>query len=286
MITPASRAAKWAPDEPDGCREHVDALTVQTDTFSIKTDTDTAVETERQRSDEPNACGYPADTSNAYTDMHSIESDVRTANKAARQRSDEPNACGNSTDASSVHTDTQDVQTGALTPYARKTATPNPTFQWKWVSLRGIDIYIPLNVPINNSSRTFIFGRVEGGEEQVTVRAVDETAGNDDGDRNGGDRNMNSTTSIGNVDSTQVEAVLLAVLSWPPTNHAEHPYEPARRQHQRGKLKIKCIKVSQARNGKTTHLQHTHAMRPPEIPSQHSNRVIGPICRRRSLKIE
>ena len=251
----------------------MDALTVQTDTYSIKTDTDTAadeaetvktrpndlktqnspVETERQRSDEPNACGYPADTSNAYTDMHSIESDVRTAvnvperirthrnhlkppdspNKAARQRSDEPNACGNSTDASSVHTDTQDVQTGTLTPadkaesvktrqtdskmqgspYARKTATPNPTFQWKWVSLRGIDIYIPLNVPINNSSRTFIFGQVEGGEEQVTVRAVDETAGNDDGDRNGGDRNMNSTTSIGNVDSTQVEAVLLATDS-------------------------------------------------------------------------
>jgi len=127
------------------------------------------------------------------------------------------------------------------------------------------------------------------------MRVINETAGNGDGRWNGGDSDVNGTTSSSNVDSTRVEAALLATDSqqtrshlitqnndlpvsfWPPIQPADRPYRPARHQRRRRKLKIEHIKVSQARNGKTTHLQCTHATWAPKIPSQHSNRVIGPI---------
>jgi len=91
------------------------------------------------------------------------------------------------------------------------------------------------------------------------ARVVDETAGDGNGRWNGGDSDVNSTTSSGNVDLTQVEAVLLATDSqqmcscqitrkydlpvsfWPPIQPADQPYGPARCQHRCGRFKIEQI---------------------------------------------
>ena len=115
---------------------------------------------------------------------------------------------------------------------------------------------------------------------------------------------MNGTTSNFSVDSTRVNAALLAtdsqqtrssqiprrydspVSSWPPTNHAEHPYGPARHNRRRGKLKIERINDNHAQRCKTTHLRRAHGAQSPDIPSKRCDRVVAPIHQRDRIKFE
>jgi hypothetical protein len=298
------------------------------------------------RSDAMDGFGSHTDTSNTCTDAHTVgnetespgieartvrtlQNESKTNNspvETASQRSDEPNGCRDRTDASSVRTDAHSVETHARTaanaperirtrqtdskpqnsPYMRETATPKSTYRWRRVSVDGINVYLPLNAPIDDSSRMFVFERVEGGVEQIVARVVDETTGDGDGRWNGGDGSMDGTTSGNSIDPTRVNAALLAtdsqqtrsrritrnddlpVSSWPPIQPADRPYGPARHQRRRGKLKIERINdksISQTPRAETTHLARTHAAQPHGNPSKRFHRVHTPIRRRDPIKI-
>jgi len=247
--------------------------------------------------------------------------------ETASQRSDEPNGCRDRTDASSVRTDTHSVETHARTaanaperirtrqtdskpqnsPYMRETATPKSTYRWRRVSVDGINVYVPLNAPIDDSSRMFVFERVEGGVEQIVARVVDETTGDGNGRWNGGDGSVDGTTSGNSIDLTQVNAALLAtdsqqtrsrritrnddlpVSSWPPIQPADRPYGPARHQRRPGKLKIEQINdksISQTPEVETTHLQRRRFAQPCENPSRRCWKVHRPTRQHGMLKIE
>jgi len=281
------------------------------------------VETAWQCSDEPNACRHHSDVSSVQTDAPSVQMDALTpANGTERvrtrqirpkppdspagsatSRSDATDSFGSHTDTSSVCTDvhcavngtktaanrTEHVKTRQMesktrnSPHTRKNATPKYIYRWKRVSVGDGDVYVPQNTPIDTASRNFVFGRVEGGVEAIAPKVVDETTGDGDGRWNGGDGDVNGTTSSGNVDSTQVEAALLATDSqqtcssritrrndlpvsfWPPIQPADRPYGPARCQRRRGKLKIERINdksVSQTPKVEMTHLRRAHATQP------------------------
>jgi len=118
---------------------------------------------------------------------------------------------------------------------------------------------------------------------------------------------VNDTTSNVSVDLTRVKAALLAtdsqqtrssritrtgnlpVSSWPPTNHTERLYGPARPKRQRRKLKIERINdknVSKTQTIETAHLWNAHGAQPPDILSKWRNRVFGPIRLRARPKVE
>ena len=94
-------------DDPNGIRDHTDALSTCTDGHSVTNDVNTATnatkivraspnepkmqnspsEAARQHSDEPNTCGNLTNGSSARMGSHSIETNARTpANKAERVR--------------------------------------------------------------------------------------------------------------------------------------------------------------------------------------------------------
>ena len=299
------------------------------------------------RSDTTDGFGNRTDMSNARTDVHSIGNNAKTAVneartvrtppnglkrpdlpvEAANQRLDEPNGCRDHTDASSAQMDAPSVQTGASTPkngtervktrqmesttrnspHTHEIATPEPTIRWKRVSVNDTNVYLPQNTPIDRTGRIFIFGRAESAGEAMVARIVDETTGNGVDNRNGGDGDVNGMTSSGNIDSTQVEAALLATDSqqtrscqitrkydlpvsfWPPIQPADRPYGPARHKRRRGQLKIKRINdksVSQTLEVETAHLEHARAA---QLPVQSAECPYGPARHRRrrgSLKIE
>jgi len=137
-------------------------------------------------------------------------------------------------------------------------------------------------------------------EERVAARVIKERAGNGDGVGNCDEWNgdTDGTMSSGSIDSKQVKTVLLAagsqltcyrskvqgnsspVLSWPPTNHAECLYRPARCGRGHGMLKIKQINnksISQMPEVATTHLQCLHVTQPHRNLSTSVNPHLGPI---------
>jgi len=305
------------------------------------------VETEQRHSDHPNGLGNRADTSSSRTNVQSVGNDALTAANAqqsvrtrprnskppdlpgegARWTPHEPNACGSPTDTSSMCTDTRSVEIHPLTPtngmervktrqtdsktrnspYTRETATPKPAYQWKQVSLRGINVHVPQIRPIDTTNRMFVFGRAESAGEAVVARIVDETTGDGDGNRNGGDGDVHGTTSSGHIHSRRAEKALLAADSQhtrssqvsrrynspvpprPPIQSADRPYGPARHQRRRRKLKIERINdksISQTPEVETTHLQRGRFAQPRENPSRRCWKVHRPTCQHGTLKIE
>jgi len=192
------------------------------------------VETASQCSDEPNGCRDQTDVSSVWTDAHSIETQARmAANTPERIR-----MCRNGSKTRN-------------SPHMCETTTPEPTYQRKRVSTGDRDTYIPSNTPVEavgTANRMFAFGQVESAGEGMTGNAVDETAGDGDGNRNGGDGDVHGTTSSGHIHLKRVKKALLAidsqlkrqsqrtrnndlpVSSIPPIQPAERPYEPARWQ--------------------------------------------------------
>ena len=92
-------------------------------------------------------------------------------------------------------------------PYATKITTSKRARQWRKISVDNGDMYVPLDVPIKTSSRYFVFGQLEGGDEVIAPRNIEEMAEDSDADRNGGDRgdkgngDVDGTTSGGSVHS-------------------------------------------------------------------------------------
>ena len=142
----------------------------------------------------------------------------------------------------------------------------------------------------------FAFRQAEGGDEAIAPCIEGERVGDGFGNCDGRSGDVNGTTSSGNVDSTRVEAALLATDSqqtrssqisrrydlpvsfWPPIQPTECPYGPARPRRQRGTLKIEAINVSQMPKVETTYLQHAQAAQPPIKPTEHP---YGPTRRKR-----
>ena len=113
---------------------------------------------------------------------------------------------------------------------------------------------------------------------------------------------MDGMTSSGSIDSTRVEAALLAgksqrmcysrrkqinipMSSWPPIRHADRPYGDVRRRHRHGRIKITSINISQTLKVETAYLESTYIAQPPLIDFKHAYRVIGLRRRRDPIKI-
>ena len=200
--------AKRDGDEVNGVGSQTDVLTWHGDVQSVRTDMvipekamdnvrttqtkeklpDLPMETTRGRPGEPNGCGNHADGSSAHTDTHTTEDKTQTAvNKMENIRK---------------HRNGQRTQNS---PYTAKIKTPKPTRQWKRVSVEGVDVYLPWDVPVEVPSRTFAFGQPESGAEPIAASVEGERAGDGGGDRDGDDRgdgDVDGMTSGNSVDST------------------------------------------------------------------------------------
>ena len=182
---------------------------------------------------------------------------------------------------------------------------PEPTYQWRRVSVEDIDVYLPWNVPVAALGWMFAFRQVESGDKVIVPSLKGERAGNGDpngGDRDGGDGD--GMTSSSSVDSLWVKAVQLAeksqhvcqsrrtqigdlpMSSVPPIRHPNHLYGHTMHQHQCGRIKFASRNVSQTLKVEKTYLQRANAMQPPGNPSKRLNRVIGPRCWCGRLKAE
>ena len=95
-------------------------------------------------------------------------------------------------------------------PNAREIAMPKHTYRRRRVSVNDSDVYVPWNMPIEASARTFVFGQPERGDEAIAPSAESERAGNGNGDRDGDGDGEDGTTSSGHIDSGRVEEALLA----------------------------------------------------------------------------
>ena len=171
------------------------------------------------------------------------------------------------------------------------------------VSASSTNVYVPLDVPIEPTSRTFAFRELESGEMVIVPNVEGERAGDGDGDRNGdgsddgGDGDVDGMTSGGDVDSTRVEAALLAagsqhmcqdqqtrsknllVSSGPLTHCSEHPYRLVRCLRRHGRIKFESRKVSQSHKAETAYLEHVRGTQPHRNDPKCCLRVIGP-CHR------
>ena len=231
--------------ETDGAGTHVGTLTGQTDAPSIETNMnkpanapdiisiprkkakppDSPVDTTRTAPVEPNGFGDHADGLDARMDVQSIGYERETAE--------------NETESVSTHQVDAQMRNS---PYMTKIATAKSIHHWRKVSVDGGNVYLPWNVPIEVLGRTFAFGEVESRGEAIAPGSEGETAqraGDGDGDRDSKDDGKEGTTSGGDVDSTRVEAALLAgrsqhvqqsqrmqngdspVLPRPSTSHAD-----------------------------------------------------------------
>ena len=73
-----------------------------------------------------------------------------------------------------------------------------------------VNMYLPLDAPIEVPSRMFAFGQVEGADEVIAPSFECEGTGDGDGDRDGDDGGVGGTMSGSGIHSIQVNAVLLA----------------------------------------------------------------------------
>ena len=156
--------------ETDGVGCHVDVSTGQMDASSIEMDAviptnaaeiisiprrkhkppDSPVDTARTAPDKPDGRRNLADTSSICTDMHSIETNRKTAgidNRNVR-----------------IH---QINLTPRNSPETHKIATAKPIGQWRKVSVREVEVYIPVNASIETASRTFAFGWLKSEDEAM-----------------------------------------------------------------------------------------------------------------------
>ena len=100
------------------------------------------------------------DTSSVCTDMHSIGVGTEMAEKEAENVSNRRNSSKTRN-----------------SPYTHEIVTSDPTYQWKRVSTKDIDVYPPWNAPIEALGRTLAFGEVESGEKAIAPGFEGEGAG-------------------------------------------------------------------------------------------------------------
>ena len=148
-------------DEVNGVGSQTDVSTWHGDVQSVRTDVvipekatdnvrttrtkeklpDLPMETTRGRPGEPNGCGNHADGSSARMDAHTTEDKTQMAvNEMENVRK---------------HRNGQRTQNSS---YTAEIETPKPTRRWKRVSVEGVDVYLPWDVPVEMPSRTFAFG--------------------------------------------------------------------------------------------------------------------------------
>ena len=244
--------------ETDGARSHADVLNMSMDAPSVETDT-------LMPTNEPEIVRIPRKK------LKPPDLPVEAAICAP----DKSDGCGNHMDVSSVRMDghsdgdetetpvneTDNVRTPRIgrkvqnPPYATKIATSKRARQWRKISIDNGDMYVLLDVPIETSSQYFVFGWLEGRDEAIAPRNIEEMAEDGDADRNGGDRgdkgdgDVDGTTSSGSIHSMRVKTVLLAeesqhmhqtrgtrsnglpMSSRPLIRLAEHPYRHIRHCH-------------------------------------------------------
>ena len=93
--------------------------------------------------------------------------------------------------------------------YTLEIAMAKPTRRWERVSIKGIDVHVPWNMPVEALGRTFEFGWLERAGEAIVPDVegeMAEGAGDGDGSQDGGDDGVdgNGTTSSSHIDSNRV----------------------------------------------------------------------------------
>ena len=146
---------------------------------------DPPISTAKRLPDEPNGCGNHADRSIVCMDTYSVGNDVGMAENETKN----------------VRTSQIDPKT-QNSPYAPENRTPERTSRWRRVSVGDGDVYVPPIALIGTTSRNFVFGRVESGDEAIAPSVEGGKAGAGDGDRNGDDGDVDDMTSGSNVDSS------------------------------------------------------------------------------------
>ncbi|KIM55812.1 hypothetical protein SCLCIDRAFT_30073 [Scleroderma citrinum Foug A] len=176
----------------------------ETDGISHRDDTGTYLTTQGMKHDvrEMDGIRSHVDASNGLTDTPSVNTDtIKAANGTGNVR---------------TRRTEEKTQNSPTTP---KNTMPKPADQWRKVSAEEINVYVPWDVPVEALGQTFEFGQVEGGDEAIAPRNVEETAEDGNGNQNGdggddgGDGSVDGTTSGGGVHSTQVKTALLTTES-------------------------------------------------------------------------
>jgi len=105
---------------------------------------DSPIEAARPRSHEPNGCGSHAEAASAQTDAHSLETDVQSVTTNARTLANE----------------SRNIRTRRIgsrmqnSPVAHDIKLPEHTVWWRSVSAGEVDVYAPMNAPIETASRS------------------------------------------------------------------------------------------------------------------------------------
>jgi len=100
------------------------------------------IEPARRRSDEPNGCRSHAEASSAQTDAHSLKTDVQSVTENARMPANE-----------SRNIRTHRIRLRAQnSPVVHEIKLPENTVQCRSVSEGDIDVYLPMNAPIETAS--------------------------------------------------------------------------------------------------------------------------------------
>ncbi|KIM55787.1 hypothetical protein SCLCIDRAFT_30049 [Scleroderma citrinum Foug A] len=172
--------------------------------------------------------------------------------------------------------------------YTLENETPEPIRRWRKVSVEDTDA---------EDADQVIAPNLERAGEAIAPN-VGETARNGDGDGDSDDGDVDGATSSGDINSNQVEEVLLAVesqymcqgrrtrnsdlpmLSEPPIQPTERPYGLVRCCHRCGRIKPEPINVSQTPKVKKTYHGRANAAQPPENSLKCPHRVIGLVRRR------
>ena len=208
--------AKHVVKEMDGVESHADVSTGHEDIPNVKTNVN-----------------RPAKAPDSISIPRKWIKPPDLPSQGARTPPDEPNGIRNRMDTFSIRTDAYTVGNRMEMPanktenirmrrngrktrnslYTPEITKPEPTYRWKRVSNGDGGVYVPWNVPVRAQGQTFEFGEVESAGGWIMVDIEGETDG--DGDRSGDGRGgrMDGTTSGSGVDSTRVNAVLLAIES-------------------------------------------------------------------------
>ncbi|KIM51939.1 hypothetical protein SCLCIDRAFT_33037 [Scleroderma citrinum Foug A] len=155
----------------------------------------------------------PSQSNNAETDVvsHGDEVSSYLGVRDAKRLVLETDGARNHADTLATCTEPHSVEMHTILPANETQNTPEPIRRWRKVSVEGTDVYLLWDAPVEVPSQMFAFGQAEGADQAIALnfeRAgeaiapnVGKTARDGNGDSDGDDGDVDSTTSSGNVDS-------------------------------------------------------------------------------------
>ena len=251
-------AAKWTPDEPDGCGSHADGSSVHTDTQSVGNATGTATnEAKRVRMRQ----------SSSRTRNSPNGRDIATPKPTSRWKK--------------VSVGDGDVYVPSNAPI-EVLGTANRRIVFGRAESGDEAIAPSLKGERAGNGDGDGYGG-DGGDGDV-----DGTTSSGHIDSSRVEEALLAAESQHTRYSSRLRRNNLPVSSWPPIQPERRPYGHVRRRQRRGRLKIERInedQVSKAQRVETTHLTHAHATQPPGNTPNRAYGIYRPRRQRGRIKI-